>query len=85
MVQRETYERSARGNISSAAPLIDQGRIDDARAALQSALNTLVVTDHIIALPLARTEEKPVKAEQLSEKDGRSEEDNKALQQLLNG
>lgn len=72
------------GALSAAAPMIDQGRFDEAKAALQSALNTLVVTDHVIALPLARTEEKLTKAEQLSEKEGRSEEDNKTLQQLLN-
>jgi hypothetical protein len=32
--------------IAAVAPMIDQGRIDDAMVALQAALNTLVVADH---------------------------------------
>lgn len=69
--------------IAAVAPMIDQGRIDDAKAALQASLNTLVVADHIIPLPVARTKEKLAKAEQLAEKEGRSEEENKTLQQQL--
>ncbi len=69
--------------IAAVAPMIDQGRIDDAKTALQAALNTLVVADHIIPLPVARTKDKLAKAEQLSEKEGRSEEESKTLQQQL--
>jgi hypothetical protein len=70
--------------IKAVAPLIDQGKIDDAKAALEAALNTLVVTDHIIPLPLVRADVKLAEAEALAQKEGRSEEDNKNLAKLLN-
>ena len=70
--------------ITAAVPLIDQGKIEDAKAALQTALDTLVVTEHIIPLPLVRAEENLVQAEALAQKATRSEEDNTALAKLLN-
>jgi hypothetical protein len=70
--------------IKAVAPLIDQGKIDDAKAALEATLNTLVVVDHIIPLPLVRADVKLAEAETLAQKAGRSEEDNKNLEKLLN-
>ena len=62
----------------------DAIKIVDAKAAIEAALNTLVVTDHIIPLPLVRADVKLAEAEALAQKEGRSEEDNKNLAKLLN-
>src|SRR6476660_3316969 len=70
--------------IAAGTPLIDQGKIEDAKLALEAALNTLVITDHIIALPILRADMKLAKADALAQKEGRSEEDNKNLAKLLN-
>ena len=70
--------------INAVVPLIDQGKVDEAKADLQVALNTLIVTDHVIALPVLRADAKLARAEQLAQKEGRSEEDNKTLAKLLN-
>jgi|GEM_PF-879803 hypothetical protein len=70
--------------IGAVAPLIDQGKIDEAKAALEAALNTLVAVDHVIALPILRADVKLARAEGLSRKEGRSDEDNKTLARLLN-
>jgi hypothetical protein len=69
--------------IIAVTPLIDQGKIDEAKEALQTALNTVVMTEHIVPLSLLRAEEKLTKAEELAQKDGRSEEDNKTLSKLI--
>ena len=66
-------------------PLIDQGKIAEAKEALQAALNTVVVTEHVLPLPLIRAEEKLTKAEELAQKEGRSEEDNQTLTKLVEG
>jgi hypothetical protein len=44
----------------------------------------LVVTNHIIPLPLVRADVKMAEAEALTQKEGRSGEDNKDLAKLLN-
>ncbi|MGC3975629.1 MAG: YfdX family protein [Nitrospira sp.] len=69
--------------IAAVTPLIDKGKNEEAKEALQAALNTLVVSDHIMSLPLIRSEEKLAKAEELAQKDARSDEDNKSLTKLL--
>jgi hypothetical protein len=69
--------------IAAATALIDQGKTEDAKVGLEAALNTLVVTDHIISLPLLRADAKLTRAESLAQKEGRSEEDNKNLTRLL--
>lgn len=69
--------------IATVTPLIDQGKIDEAKEALQAAHNTVVVTEHVIPLPLLRAEEKLTKAEELAQKEGRSEEDSKSLTKLI--
>jgi hypothetical protein len=70
--------------IAAAAALIDQGKYDDAKLALEAALNTVVVTDHIVSLPFLRADAKLTRAEQLAQKENRSEEDNKTLARLIN-
>jgi hypothetical protein len=69
--------------IVAVTPLIDQGKLAEAKEALQAALNTVVVTEHVLPLPVLRAEEKLTKAEELAQKDGRSEEDNKTLSKLV--
>lgn len=71
------------GAIKAVVPLIDNGKKDEAMAGLQAALNTLVITDHIIPLPLVRTQEILKKSETLVEKPKRTKEQNDSLALLL--
>lgn len=55
--------------IKAITPLIDDGKVDEAKAALQAALNTLVITtDEVIPLPVARAENLLKDSEKLAEK-----------------
>ncbi len=69
--------------IKKAAKLIDEEKLDEAKKELQLALNTLVVTDTIIPLPVTIAEKYLKEAETLAEKSDRSEEENKRLADLL--
>ncbi len=69
--------------IKAVIPLIDKDKFDEAKAALQAALNTLVVTTHVIALPVIRAEQMLIEAEKLAETEKRSDKDNKVLSDLL--
>jgi len=69
--------------IKDVTPLIDAGKIDEARAGLQAALNTLVVTDEVIPLPILRADRLLDSAETLAENEERSVEDNKTLADQL--
>ena len=69
--------------IKAVIPLIDKDKFDEAKAALQAALNTLVVTTHVIALPVIRAEQMLIEAEKLAETEKRSDKDNKILSDLL--
>lgn len=71
------------GAIKNAAKLIDEGKLDEAKKELQIALNTLVVIDTIIPLPVATAEKYLKEAETLAEKGDRSKEENKRLADLL--
>lgn len=75
----ETYPDA----IKSISPLIDEGKIDVAKAELQMALNTLVITKTIVALPALRTEALLAKAEKLAEKKERSDKEEKQLTEAL--
>ena len=76
----ETYPAA----IKAIAPLIDAGKIDEAKARLQAALNTLVVTtDEVIPLPKLRAEHLLKQAQELAEKKDRSKEDNDKLAKFL--
>ncbi|MBF0431432.1 MAG: YfdX family protein, partial [Fibrobacteria bacterium] len=70
--------------IKAVSPLIEDGKNLEAKSALQAALNTLVVTSHIIPLPVIRAEEMLKDAEALAEKEDRSKEGNDSLATLLN-
>ncbi len=75
----ETYP----DEIKAVAPLIDAGKIDEAKAALQTVLNTLVVVDHVIPLPVLRAEVLLDKAEKLAETKARSPKQEQELSGLL--
>ncbi len=69
--------------MKQAARLVDEGKTDEAKAVLQSALGTLVITEHVIPLPVVAAETLLKKAETLVEKKGRTDAENKALAGLL--
>ena len=70
--------------IKAIVPLIDKGKTDEAKAALQTALNTLVIVqEEVIPLPIIRAKELLKKAEALAENSERKEENNKQLATLL--
>ncbi|MCB1674949.1 MAG: YfdX family protein [Halioglobus sp.] len=70
--------------IRAIAPLIDAGELDMARAGLQAALNTLVVTtDEVIPLPVLRAERLLGSAEALAENEERTDKDKETLSALL--
>jgi hypothetical protein len=69
--------------ISAVVPLIDQGKIEKAKAALRAALDTMVISDRVIPLPLLRADVQLARAEALAEKKKRSEQENKSLKRLL--
>ncbi len=69
--------------IKKAAKLIDEKKMDEAKKELQLALNTLVVIDTTIPLPIAAAEGYLKEAETLAEKGDRSKEENERLDDLL--
>jgi hypothetical protein len=70
--------------IKAVAPLLDEGRTDEAKSALQAALNTLVVTtDDVIPLPVLRAEQLLKSAEELAENEERTDTDAESLAALL--
>jgi len=69
--------------IKKAAKLIDEEKMDEAKKELQLALNTLVVTDTIIPLPVVTAEKYLKEAETLTEKGDRSKEESERLADLL--
>lgn len=70
--------------VKSVVPLIDQGKIDEAKAALQAALSTLVETRSVHPLPALRARLLLERAETLVEDGQRSEASNERLETLLN-
>ncbi|HUP81336.1 MAG TPA: YfdX family protein [Pirellula sp.] len=69
--------------IKHVAPLIDSGKIDEAKQQLQLALKLLVVTDVVMPLPTTRANVMLKEAETLAEKKDRSKEENDRLMELL--
>ncbi|ETF05423.1 MULTISPECIES: YfdX family protein [Pseudomonas] len=70
--------------VKSVVPLIDQGKIEEAKAALQLALGTLVETLSVIPLPILRAKLLVKRAETLTEDGQRSEASGERLEDLLN-
>lgn len=75
----ETYPAAIR----RVAGLIDDGETAAAKAALTRALNTLIVTESIIALPVLRAESMLEQAQALANKDEPTDEEHKQLAELL--
>tara|TARA_R110002096_G_scaffold99189_4_gene219968 strand:+ start:1267 stop:2199 length:933 start_codon:yes stop_codon:yes gene_type:complete len=71
--------------IKAITPLIDADKIEQAKVGLQSALNTVVVTQHIHSLPVLRAEHMLTRAEELAEMEDRKGEQNEELTRLLDG
>lgn len=69
--------------IRAITPLIDAGKIDEAKAQLQAALNTLVITTEVIPLPKMRAESLLKEAQTLAEKKDRSKDENEKLDKTL--
>ena len=69
--------------IKAVVPLIERGKYREAREALVAALNTLVVTRHVIPLPILRVEQMLERAERLAEKANRSAAEEKELAGIL--
>lgn len=69
--------------IKAVVPLIDAGKLEEAREELDAALNTLVVTDHVVPLPPIRAEALLEEAEELAEESERTEAQNERLARLL--
>ncbi|MBF0420996.1 MAG: YfdX family protein [Magnetococcales bacterium] len=72
--------------IKAAVPLIDSDRIAAAKAALQTILGTLVVTEEkVIPLPVLRSKAMLQEAEALAENSSRNDGEEKRLKELLEG
>ena len=69
--------------IKAIAPLIDAGKIEEAKTALQTALNTIVVESYITPLPKVRVTAMLVAAEKLAKKSGRTAAENQKLHDLI--
>lgn len=69
--------------IKSAAALLAQGKMQEAKGVLQTALNTIVVHDTIIPLPITRAEAAIDQAKSLSERANRTDADNARFHTLL--
>lgn len=69
--------------IKDAAKLIDENKTHEAKSALQTALNTQVVTETIIPLPVVHAQASLKEAEALAEKKDRTSEDNTKLKASL--
>jgi hypothetical protein len=69
--------------IKQAAKRIDEGKQEEAKRVLQTALNTLVISNTLIPLPVAATQELLAEAEKLAEQKDRKDNENKRLTDLL--
>lgn len=69
--------------IKAVTPLIDQGRIEEAKAALSAALNSLVVETLIIPLPQVRAQAMLREAQQLLSKPDRGQPDDHKARGLI--
>lgn len=72
------------GALKKAAKLIDENKTAEAKEVLQAALNTLVVTDLVVPLPVLRAQVSLEKADDIAKLKTRSPEKSKQLTELLN-
>ena len=69
--------------IKAIVPLIDAGKIEEAKRDLQLTLNTLVVTEEILPLPIIRATAMLKAAEKLAEDDSRTIKQNEELADMI--
>ncbi len=69
--------------LKKAAKFIDENRSSEAKAVLQTALDTLVVTDVVVPLPVVGARINLENAEELSKKKNRTEKENTKLTELV--
>ncbi|HHK74658.1 MAG TPA: YfdX family protein [Rhizobiales bacterium] len=69
--------------IKKAIPLIEKGKLKEAKEALLLAVGTVVVEDTVIPLPVVRADDYLLRAEKLAEKVDRSPKEGKQLSALL--
>ena len=62
---------------------MDDGKIDEAKQALQAALNTVVITKQVVPLPVLRSEALLKRAEELAEKSDRTDAESEELTDKL--
>ncbi len=65
--------------IKRVIPLIDANKIENAQAVLQTALNSLTITDYVFPLPIIRADEILEKAQALTKKADRTNAENETL------
>ncbi len=70
--------------IKAVVPLIDAGKVDEAKAALYAALHTLVVEEYVIPLPRVRAQSMLRQAQKLAEKSNRTADENEKVHSLIN-
>lgn len=71
--------------IKAVVPLIDSGEIEEAKTVLQLALNTLVITESVIPLPIVRAQLMLEEANAILESDERTVEQTAKLPDLVDG
>jgi hypothetical protein len=69
--------------IKAVAPLIDQGRLDEAKAALSAALDSLIIDTLVVPLPRVRAEALLGEAQQLTSKSNRTQADQDKARSLI--
>lgn len=69
--------------LKAITPLIDAGKITEAKRELQAEPSTVVVTDQIVPLPVLRSEALLGHAETLAEKEARTDAENVELSSKL--
>ena len=70
--------------LKRAAKLIDENKSTEAKDVLQTALDTLVVTNVVIPLPVVRAQAALAKADTIAKTSNRSAQQNKELNDLVN-
>jgi hypothetical protein len=69
--------------IKAVSPLIDAGKTQEAKGALEAALNTLVIDTYVVPLPSVRAQAMLRQAEELASKNNRQQEDNQKVHSLI--
>jgi YfdX protein len=69
--------------IKAVAPLIDAGKTEEAKAALEAALTTLVIETYVIPLPRVRAQALLQQAEQVAANASRTQDDNQRVHSLI--